>query len=295
MLAAISVQFLLMWCIQQLLFVGRYCMGGCISSPSLCMVHLLPAGLPILLSQCKGQSWVQYQGQMMSCPAFTLFIFLIHTCLPFQHLCLLCSATCTISSLVPVHDISVSATCSFLVSFCFLPLPYRLCWWYIHLGFCGALLVCPFVFLLVCLFCSILVLVSSTDSAFIPSKSSANHILLPLLRFVINSLPPCQGRLCSENLFLRYARPLLHTLPTVPSQQPPVSFQPLQTRCCPDSAIPSHSGSHLLHRQDTRWRIRVSDSPRGCALMLACLRACVPGYTWAHAARGDSLMCCRGL
>ena len=41
------------------------------------------AGLPILLSPSKGQSWIQYQGQMVSCPAFAplspltqLFVFL---------------------------------------------------------------------------------------------------------------------------------------------------------------------------------------------------------------------------
>ncbi len=32
----------------QLVFVGRYCMEGCISSQSVCTVHLLPVGLPIL-------------------------------------------------------------------------------------------------------------------------------------------------------------------------------------------------------------------------------------------------------
>ena len=42
------------------------------------------------LSSCKGQSWIQYQGQMVSCPAFPPFVFLIHTCLPYSHLRLCC-------------------------------------------------------------------------------------------------------------------------------------------------------------------------------------------------------------
>ncbi len=72
-------------------FVGRYCMGGCISS-QIIIVHgtFATCRSDYTLSSCKGQSWIQYQGQIVSCPAFPLFVFLIYTCLPYSHLRLCC-------------------------------------------------------------------------------------------------------------------------------------------------------------------------------------------------------------
>ena len=57
--------------------------GGCLSS------RRARYGAAFTHVIVQGMSRIQYQGQMVSCPAFAPFVFLIHTCLPFSHLRLL--------------------------------------------------------------------------------------------------------------------------------------------------------------------------------------------------------------
>ena len=113
-----------------------------------------------LLSPCKGQSWIQYQGQMLSFPAFASFVFLIHPCLPLS----LRRLSCTISSPFPLYDVSVLVVFSWFsfVSLIF-PIAYACDIFQVYLGFftnlyplfvaqlstltlrpCGALFACPF-------------------------------------------------------------------------------------------------------------------------------------------------------
>ena len=57
------VQFLFLWCIQALQFLfsgGRYYMGGWIQSYQR---NWYTTELHTFISPCKGQSWIQYQGQ----------------------------------------------------------------------------------------------------------------------------------------------------------------------------------------------------------------------------------------